>query len=129
MKAIVYTEYGSPDVLQLKEIEKPAPASNEILIKIYATTVTSGDWRVRSLIVPAGFGLISRLVFGVLKPRKTILGTELAGEVVLTDKEVSKFKSGDRVFAFSGAGMGCYAEYQMHAGRQSCSTNTFQPQF
>lgn len=112
MKAIVYTEYGSPDVLQLKEIEKPAPASNEILIKIYATTVTSGDWRVRSLNVPAGFGFISRLVFGVLKPRQPILGTELAGEIVSAGIEVSKFKPGDRIFAFSGAGMGCYAEYK-----------------
>ncbi len=69
MKAIVYTEYGSPDVLQVKEVEKPTPEDNEVLIKIHATTVTSGDRRARSLNIPFGFGLISRLFFGILKPR------------------------------------------------------------
>lgn len=112
MKAIVYTKYGSPDVLQLKEVAKPTPKDNEVLIKTHATTVTSGDWRVRSLDVPIGFGLISRLVFGVLRPRQPILGTELAGEVEFVGKDVSKFKVGDQVFAFDGARMGCYAEYK-----------------
>ena len=112
MKAIVYNEYGSPDVLQFKEVAKPAPNDSEVLIKTYATTVTSGDWRVRSLDMPFGFGLISRLVFGIFKPRKPILGTELAGEVVSVGKDVSKFKVGDQVFAFSGPGMGCHAEYK-----------------
>jgi len=81
MKAIVYERYGPPDVLQLKEVEKPVPKDKEVLIKTYATTVTSGDWRARSLDVPIGFGLISRLVFGVWRPRQPILGTELAGKV------------------------------------------------
>ena len=112
MKAIVYTKYGSPDVLQLKEVAKPTPKANEVLIKTHATTVTSGDWRVRSLNVPIGFGLMSRLVFGVLRPRQPILGTELAGEVESVGKDVSKFKVGDQVFAFSGASMGCHAEYK-----------------
>ena len=112
MKAIVYTEYGPPDVLQFKEVAKPTPRDNEVLIKIQATTVTSGDWRMRSLDVPAGFGLISRLIFGVLRPRKPILGTELAGDVEAVGKDVKKFKAGDAVFAFSGAGMGCHAEYK-----------------
>jgi NADPH:quinone reductase-like Zn-dependent oxidoreductase len=112
MKAIVYTKYGSPDVLQLKEVAKPTPKDNEILIKTHATTVTSGDWRVRSLDVPIGFGLMSRLVFGVFRPRQPILGTELAGDVESVGKDVSKFKVGDQVFAFSGARMGCYAEYK-----------------
>ena len=112
MKAIVYERYGSPDVLQLKEVAKPTPKDNEVLIRIHATTVTSGDWRVRSLDVPVGFGLISRLVFGVLRPRQPILGTELAGEIESVGKQVSKFKAGDQVFAFSGAGMGCHAEYK-----------------
>ncbi len=112
MKAIVYTKYGSPDVLQLKEVAKPTPKDNEILIKTHATTVTSGDGRVRSLKVPIGFGLMSRLVFGVLRPRQPILGTELAGEVESVGKDVSKFKVGDQVFAFAGARMGCYAEYK-----------------
>lgn len=112
MKAIVYERYGAPDVLQLKEVAKPAPMDNEVLIKIYATTVTSGDWRLRSFTMPVGFGLIARLVFGVLKPRQPILGTELAGVVEAIGKSVSKFKVGDQVFAFAGAAMGCYAEYK-----------------
>ncbi len=112
MKAMVYERYGSPDVLQLKEVAKPIPKDNEVLIRIHATTVTSGDWRVRSLAVPVGFGLISRLVFGVLRPRQPILGTELAGEIESVGKQVSKFKAGEQIFAFSGAGMGCHAEYK-----------------
>jgi len=112
MKAIVYERYGPPDVLQLKEVGKPIPKDNEVLIKIHATTVTSGDWRVRSLNVPVGFGLISRLVFGVSKPRQPILGTELAGEIESVGKDVRKFKVGDQVFGFSGARMGCHAEYK-----------------
>lgn len=112
MKAIVYAKYGSPDVLQLQEVAKPTPKDNEILIKIHATTVTSGDWRVRSLNMPRGFGLIARLVFGVSKPRQPILGSELAGEVESVGKDVTKFKVGDQVFAFCGASMGCHAEYK-----------------
>ncbi len=112
MKAIVYERYGPPEVLQLKEVEKPTPKDNEVLIKTHATTVTSGDWRVRSLNVPAGFGLIMRLVFGVTRPRQPILGTELAGVVVSVGKDVRKFKVGDQVFAFSDAAMGCHAEYK-----------------
>ena len=112
MKAVVYTSYGAPDVLQIIEVPKPTPKDNEVLIKIHATTVTSGDWRVRSLKMPVGFGLMSRLVFGIRKPRQPILGTELAGEVESIGKNVSKFKIGDRVFAFSGPGMGCHAEYK-----------------
>ena len=112
MKAIVYERYGPPDVLQLKEVEKPIPKDNEVLIRIHATTVTSGDWRVRSLNVPVGFGLISRLVFGVSRPRQPILGTELAGKIETVGKDVKKFKVGDQVFAFSDAGMGCHAEYK-----------------
>lgn len=112
MKAIAYTKYGSPDVLQIQEFAKPTPKDNEILIRIYATTVTSGDWRLRSLEMPSGFGLISRLVFGVSKPRQPILGTELAGEVESIGKDVRNFKVGDRVFAFSSFLMGCYAEYK-----------------
>lgn len=112
MQAVVYERYGAPDVLELREVDKPIPKANELLIKIHATTVTSGDWRARSLDVPAGFGLISRLVFGVRRPRQPILGTELAGEIEAVGEGVSRFKVGDQVFAFSGAGMGCYAEYK-----------------
>jgi NADPH:quinone reductase-like Zn-dependent oxidoreductase len=112
MKAIAYERYGRPEVLQLKEVEKPAPKDNEVLIKAHVTTVTSGDCRVRSLDVPAGFGLIMRLVFGISKPKQPILGSELAGVIESVGKEVSKFKVADRVFAFSDASMGCYAEYK-----------------
>ncbi|MDP1897164.1 MAG: NAD(P)-dependent alcohol dehydrogenase [Sulfurimicrobium sp.] len=112
MKAIVYERYGPPEVLQLKEVAKPTPKNNEVLIKTHATTVSSGDWRVRSLNVPAGFGLIMRLVFGVTRPRQPILGTELAGVVETVGKDVRKFKVGNQVFAFSDAAMGCHAEYK-----------------
>lgn len=112
MKAIVYEKYGPPEVLELREVEKPTPKDKEVLIKVYATTVTSADHRARTLDVPAGFGLMSRLVFGVLRPRQPILGSELAGNVESVGKDVRTFKVGDPVFAFSGASMGCYAEYR-----------------
>jgi NADPH:quinone reductase-like Zn-dependent oxidoreductase len=112
VKAAVYERYGLPDVIELREVEKPTPKDNEVLIKIHATTVTSGDWRARSLEVPAGFGLISRLFFGVLRPRQPILGSELAGEIEAVGKDVSRFKAGDQVFAYSGAALGCHAEYR-----------------
>lgn len=112
MKAVVYERYGPPEVLKLKEVEKPTPKDNEVLIKIHATTVTSGDWRVRSLNVPVGFGLIMRLVFGVSRPKQPILGTELAGVIESVGKGVTKFKIGDQVFAFSDTAMGCHAEYK-----------------
>ncbi len=112
MKAVIYEQYGPPDVLQIKEIEKPAPKNNEILIKTHATTVTSGDWRLRSLNVPAGFKLLTRLAFGLTKPRQPILGSELAGVIEAVGSDVTHFKAGDPVFAFSDANMGCYAEYK-----------------
>jgi NADPH:quinone reductase-like Zn-dependent oxidoreductase len=112
MKAIVYERYGPPDVLELREVPKPAPGDNEVLIRTHAATVTSGDRRVRSLEVPWGFGLVSRLAFGVFGPRKRILGSELAGEIESVGRNVSRFKVGDQVFAFGGAAMGCYAEYK-----------------
>ena len=112
MKAMVYERYGSPDVLELRDLAKPAPKDNEILIRTHVTTETSGDCRVRSLNVPAGFGLIMRLVFGVARPKQPILGTELVGVVESVGKDVTKFKVGDAVFAFSDAAMGCYAEYR-----------------
>ena len=111
MKAVVYERYGPPEVLAVREVPKLAPKDNEVLIKTYATTVTSGDWRVRSLQVPAGFGLLMRLVFGVFRPRQPILGTELAGVVEAVGEGVRQFQVGDAVFAFSDARMGCHAEY------------------
>lgn len=112
MKAIVCERYGPPEVLRLQEVETPVPRDNEVLIRTHATTVTSADRRVRSLDVPVGFGLVTRLVFGVLKPRQPILGSELAGVVESVGKDVTRFKAGDHVFAFSDAAMGCHAEYR-----------------
>ncbi len=112
MKAVVCERYGPPEVLQLRELDKPTPKNNEVLIKAHATTVTSGDGRVRSLNVPVGFGLISRLVLGVSRPRQPVLGTEIAGEIESVGKDVSRFEVGDKVFALSDSGMGCHAEYK-----------------
>lgn len=112
MRAIVYDKYGPPEVLQLKEVKKPKPEDRDVLIRTHAATVTSGDRRVRSLDVPVGFGLIMRLVFGINRPKQPILGTELAGVIEAVGKDVTTFKPGDQVFAFSDAAMGCYAEYQ-----------------
>jgi NADPH:quinone reductase-like Zn-dependent oxidoreductase len=115
MKAVVCERYGSPEVLRFTEILKPTPKDNEVLIRIHATTVTSADWRVRSLNVPVGFKLIMRLVIGVSGPRQPILGSELAGVIESVGKDVTKFKVGDAIFAFSDAEMGCHAEYKCFA--------------
>ncbi|MCZ8511930.1 NAD(P)-dependent alcohol dehydrogenase [Paenibacillus filicis] len=111
MKAIVCTKYGLPDVLELKEVEKPAPKDNEVLIKVHATTVTSGDCRVRNFEGPTLYWIPLRIIFGLRKPRKSILGTELAGEIEAIGKDVKRFKKGDRVFAFTGMRLGAHAEY------------------
>jgi NADPH:quinone reductase-like Zn-dependent oxidoreductase len=111
MKAIVCTKYGPPEVLQLREVEKPVPEHNEVLIKIYATTVTSGDSRMRSFTVPLSFWLPARMALGLRKPKKAILGSELAGEIESTGKDVKLFKKGDQVFVYPGHNGGAYAEY------------------
>ena len=120
MKAIVYTEYGSPDVLHLSEVEKPAPKDNEILIRIHATTVNFGDMLARNFKavsprkfnMPFFFWLPARLAFGLSKPRQPILGSEFAGEVEAVGAAVTRFKKGDQVFGYVGEGMGAYAEYR-----------------
>jgi NADPH:quinone reductase-like Zn-dependent oxidoreductase len=111
MKSIVYTKYGPPDVLQLGEVEKPAPTDNEVLIRIYATTVTKGDVIVRGLAVPPLSRLPMRIMLGLIRPRKKILGHELAGEIESLGKDVKLFRKGDQVFASTGFGSGSYAEY------------------
>jgi len=111
MKAIVCTKWGSPDVLELKEVEKPTPKDNEVLIRIYATTVTAGDCELRSLKFPLLMQLIMRIGFGFRGPRKKILGTELAGKIESVGKDVTQFKKGDQVFGSAGIGFGAYAEY------------------
>lgn len=112
MRAIEYNQYGPPSVLQLTEAPKPFPRDNEILITIRATTVTAGDCRLRALNVPFGFRTLLRLFLGFSRPRRRVLGMELAGDIESVGKAVSKFKPGDSVFAYSGIGMGCYAEYK-----------------
>ena len=113
MKAIVATKYGGPDVLQLKAVEKPAPKDNELLIKVHATTVTAGDFRMRSFTVPPLFWLPARLTLGITKPKQPIYGMELAGEVEAVGKEVTRFKVGDQVFAsVLEHNFGAYAEYK-----------------
>jgi NADPH:quinone reductase-like Zn-dependent oxidoreductase len=113
MKAMVWTEYGPPDVLHLQEIAKPIPLANEVLIRIHATTVTAGDCEQRSLRLPILHALPMRAYVGLKRPKRiTILGMELAGEIESAGKDVKLFKEGDQVFAATGfAGMGTYAEY------------------
>jgi NADPH:quinone reductase-like Zn-dependent oxidoreductase len=113
MKAIVWTAYGPPDVLQLRELEKPSPRDDEVLIRIYATTVTAGDCEQRSLRLLIWYALPMRAYVGFRRPRRvTILGMDLAGEIESVGQDVRLFKEGDQVFAATGlAGMGTYAEY------------------
>lgn len=119
MKAIVYTEYGTPDVLQLKEIDKPVPKKKEILIKVHAAPVNFGDILARNFnkVTPANFSmplplwLPARIALGFNKPRKQILGSEFAGEIVSVGKDVKTFKAGDHVFGYRAMNFGANAEY------------------
>jgi NADPH:quinone reductase-like Zn-dependent oxidoreductase len=112
MKAVIWTRYGPPDVLQLQEVPTPLPKEDEIQVRIHATTVTAGDCEMRTLKLPLFLGLPMRLYTGLRKPvRLTILGQELAGEVTAVGRDVQRFAPGDRIFAATGFGLGGYAEY------------------
>ena len=111
MKAVFCTKYGPPEVLQLKEIEKPFPKDNEVLIKIYATTCHIGDVRVRGFDIPFWYRIPFRLQLGLTKPKRPILGMELAGLIESVGKDVRRFKIGDRVLACTGFIFGAYAQY------------------
>ncbi|TFG04382.1 MAG: NAD(P)-dependent alcohol dehydrogenase [Promethearchaeota archaeon] len=113
MKAILWTKYGPPEVLQLREIEKPTPNDNEVLIKIHATTVTSGDCEMRGMKVAMLYRLLMRLYIGLIKPKRIrILGMELAGEIEKKGEKVTEYKEGDQIFAATAFNnIGTYAEY------------------
>lgn len=120
MKAIIWTKYGSPDGLQLEEVEKPTPKDNEVLIKVYAATASTADTELRRLKLPLLFAIPLRLYIGVIKPtRITILGTEFAGEIESAGKDVTLYKTGDQVFGYTGLAMGTYAEYMCLAEKSS----------
>ncbi|HEB2435229.1 TPA: NAD(P)-dependent alcohol dehydrogenase [Bacillus cereus] len=111
MKAIICTKYGPPNVLQLQNIEKPTPKKNEVLVKIHATSVSTGDCRIRSFNSPLLFWIPMRIILGFRKPRKPILGVELSGEIEDIGSDVTQLKKGDPVFALTELNLGGYAEY------------------
>lgn len=113
MRAYLCRRYGGPEVVELGDVPTPEPKDYEVRIRIRATTVTAGDWRVRTLSMPKGFGLMARLALGFRGPRQPILGTELAGVIETTGRKVTRFKPGDAVFGFPGSKMGCHAQYRV----------------
>ena len=112
MKAIVCTKYGLPEVLQLKDVEKPAPKNDEVCIKIHATAVTASDTFIRGYKIPLRFRIPMRLMLGLTKPRKSITGLVLAGEIESAGKDIKRFRTGDQVYGLTGFGLGAYAEYK-----------------
>jgi NADPH:quinone reductase-like Zn-dependent oxidoreductase len=110
MRAAICTRYGPPEVVRLVDLPTPMPRADELVVRVHATTVSSGDWRVRSLDLPRGFGPVARLAFGLRRPRQPILGTELSGVVTAVGSTAAGFAVGDEVVAFTGAKMGCHAE-------------------
>ena len=111
MRAIVCTDYGPPEVLQLKDVKKPVPKDNEVLVRIRATTVSAADCELRRFDFPLWIWLPIRLWFGLLRPRQPVLGQELAGDIEAVGKNVKSFVKGEKVFAATGIGLGAYVEY------------------
>src|SRR5690349_16751541 len=112
MKAIIWTKYGPPDVLQLREVAKPTPKDNELLIKVHAATASTPDSEMRRLKLPLLFAVALRLYFGLIKPtRVTVAGGEFAGEVESAGRDVKDYKPGDQVLGYTALSMGTYAEY------------------
>jgi NADPH:quinone reductase-like Zn-dependent oxidoreductase len=112
VKAVVCVRYGPPEVLQLRDLDMPIPNDNEVRIKVHATTVTSGDTRIRAFRVPLSYWLLARMALGVRRPKRPVLGSELAGEIEAVGKSVKRFNKGDPVFAYLGHDFGAYAEYR-----------------
>ncbi len=112
MKAVLCTEYGPPEVLQLKELKKPTPGKNEICIEVFATSVTASDCIIRGFKVSGKYRILMGLVIGFKKPRKSIIGMVFAGEVESVGNNVKSLKKGDQVFGFDRFGFGAYAEYK-----------------
>jgi len=127
MKYIEWTKYGAPEVLRVSTKEKPTPKDNEVLIKIYATTVTAGDCEMRSLKFSFLFKLIIRLVFGFLRPRGKVLGQELSGVIEAVGKDVTLFKVGDHIFGSTGFGLGAYSEYLCLPEKPKSGSITLKP--
>lgn len=119
MKAVIYDQYGPPEVLHVKEVEKPVPKADEVLIKVRATTVTAADVRVRSFTVPPAFWVPARIMLGIRKPKRKILGAELAGEVEAVGESVKHVKEGDQIFTTALPYFGGYAEYTCLPARVS----------
>jgi NADPH:quinone reductase-like Zn-dependent oxidoreductase len=112
MKVIICTKYGPPEVLKMKEVERPVPKDDEVLIKIFATAVTASDIFIRGSQIPVQFWIPMRIMMGLTKPRKSIIGLVLAGKIESVGKNLKRFKLGDQVYGFTGFGLGAYAEYK-----------------
>ncbi|WDR02055.1 alcohol dehydrogenase catalytic domain-containing protein [Devosia algicola] len=110
MKAAVHHKYGAPEVIEIVDMERPEPKAGEVLVKIHAATVSSGDARLRAFDIPKPYRLIGRLIFGITKPRKPVLGYDFAGTVAALGAGVTRFKVGDAVFGSHG--FGSHAEYK-----------------
>lgn len=112
MKAAIHDRYGPPGVVRLADLPRPVPKPDEILVRVHAASVSAADWRIRSLNMPRGFGTLGRLMFGWNRPRNSVLGTDLSGEVIEVGSAVTRFRLGDAVVATTGAKAGCHAEFR-----------------